>query len=424
MEMGTEWRRVCLALLSLLLFAARLHAQINLDPTVPDSMGVEIHFTDPRPGEMRALAAAGFHWIRMDLAWSATETTPGHYDFAGYDRLLAALSPYHIRPILILDYGNRLYDGGLPPHTDEGRDAFARWAVAAASHFAGRGVVWELWNEPNFIRFWQPKPNVQDYVRLALTVGEKFYESVPGEMLIGPSSALIDPLFIRPCIGAGLLNFWSGVSVHPYRQLEPETARPEFQGLGELIAQKEPKGKQVPIVVSEWGYSVGWKPMKGMDETMQARMLAREFLSNLASGVPVTIWYEWTDHDNLPGDPEGQFGLIRDPGDGKTHPPAYIPKPAYRAAQALAESFKGYRFDRRLKLASPDDYVLVFNNGKDERVAAWTRSPGAHEVTIPGLRGRFHLTGYLADQAAAGKAGRHGLALKLTSDPVYVSRGR
>ncbi|NNM87482.1 MAG: hypothetical protein HKL95_03075, partial [Phycisphaerae bacterium] len=37
--------------------------------TIPDGLGVNIHWTNPRPGEMRMLAATGVRWIRMDFAW-------------------------------------------------------------------------------------------------------------------------------------------------------------------------------------------------------------------------------------------------------------------------------------------------------------------------------------------------------------------
>ena len=42
----------------------------------------------------------------------------------------------------------------------EGRKAFARWAAAAARHFQGRGILWEVYNEPN-TKFWKPKADVQ-----------------------------------------------------------------------------------------------------------------------------------------------------------------------------------------------------------------------------------------------------------------------
>jgi hypothetical protein len=90
-------------------------------PTVPEGLGVNIHFTDPKPGEMKMLTEGGFTIVRMDFMWEGTEKVRGQYDFAPYDRLLAALEKHHIRTLFILDYGNKLYDNGDSPHTDEGR---------------------------------------------------------------------------------------------------------------------------------------------------------------------------------------------------------------------------------------------------------------------------------------------------------------
>ena len=64
---------------------------------VPDALGVNIHFTDPKPGEMEMLAGAGFRWVRMDFNWGGTERKAGEYDFGAYDRLMAALDPHGVR---------------------------------------------------------------------------------------------------------------------------------------------------------------------------------------------------------------------------------------------------------------------------------------------------------------------------------------
>ena len=51
-------------------------------PSVPDGIGVNTHFTDPLPGEMEMITAAGFRWVRMDLPWQATKHEAGRYDFS------------------------------------------------------------------------------------------------------------------------------------------------------------------------------------------------------------------------------------------------------------------------------------------------------------------------------------------------------
>ena len=230
---------------------------VSNDSVVPEGFGVNIHFTDPQPRELRMISEAGFRWVRMDFKWDATEKERGHYDFSAYERLLTGLDAHGIRPLFILDYGNPLYDDGAPPRTEATRAAFARWAVAAAKHFGGRGILWEVYNEPNHSLFWPPKPNAQEYAALALAVGRAFRAAVPSEKLIGPSTSEIDFDFVETCFKAGLLEYWSAVSIHPYRRSDPETAAADYCRLRELMKTYAPRAN-LPIISSEWGYSAGW----------------------------------------------------------------------------------------------------------------------------------------------------------------------
>jgi hypothetical protein len=122
--------------------------------------------------------------------------------------------------MFILDYGNPLYGDGAP-RTEQARNAFARWAVAAAQHFANRGVMWEVYNEPNNGMFWQPTNAVS--TRLWRSLWEKaFRESVPNEKLMGPAVGEMDFSFLDSCFKAGALDAWFAVSVHPYLRGDPE----------------------------------------------------------------------------------------------------------------------------------------------------------------------------------------------------------
>ncbi len=85
--------------------------------TVPDGLGVNIHFIDPMVGEMELLAAAGFRWVRMDLGWANIERELGVYDFSAFDRLTGHLHKHGMKALLILDYSNQLYESRhLPSH--------------------------------------------------------------------------------------------------------------------------------------------------------------------------------------------------------------------------------------------------------------------------------------------------------------------
>jgi hypothetical protein len=367
-------------------------APIPTNPTLPTGLGVNIHFTHPKPGEMEMIAAAGFTTFRMDLAWSATERRRGEYDFSAYDHLLAACEAHHIRPYLILDYGNRLYDNDQSPHTDEARNAMAAWAAAAVLHLKGRNVIWEMWNEPNIKQFWKPVPNVEDYIALTKAVGAAIRKAGPGETFIGPAASTMDFKFLEPCLKAGLLEYWDAVSVHPYRQTAPETASADYRRLRELVEKYAPAGKAVPILSGEWGYSAAWSKY---DANVQGKMLPRQFLTNAMNGVPVSIWYDWHDDGTDPKEAEHHFGTVLNPYHENRTPP-YDPKPAYLAVKSLTTELGAYRFAKRLEAGNPaDDYVLLFvsaNDANARKLAVWTTSAQSHRLTIPGLPSPVTLT--------------------------------
>lgn len=384
-------------------------------PVVPEGLGVNIHFTDPRPGEVEMMAAAGLRWARMDFHWGGTEREKSKYDFRAFERLLAALKQHQIRSLWILDYSNRHYDEGLSPYSDEGRKAFARWAAAAAKHFRGHGILWEMYNEPN-IGFWKPKPDVKQYVKLALEVGRALREAAPGELYIGPATSQIDLPFLEECFRAGLLEYWSAVSVHPYRQKDPETAAGEYTRLRQLIARYAPTGKKIPILSAEWGYSSVWK---GFDDVKQGKMLPRQWLTNLANDVPLSIWYDWHDDGLDPKEPEHHFGTVLNPYHAGRQP-VYDPKPAYVAAKALTSALTGFSFNKRLIVEDPHDYVLLFARGDEVRLAVWTTAIASHAAVIPASPGRFQVTDHLGKSLAPLDADKNGLTITLTDAPQYL----
>ncbi len=418
-----QLRRLCFLLVGLVLFSSLVFAS---EPcTVPhssepldDAFGVNIDFTDPRPGEMKMLAAAGFRWVRMDLKWDATETESGRYDFAAYDRLMSSLAKENVRAVFILDYGNPLYDEGAPPRTEKTRKAFVRWAVAAAKHFSNRGVLWEIYNEPNHELFWPPSPNVSDYVALAMAVGRAFRENVPNEKLIGPATAGVDFEFLEACFKRGLLHYLSAVSVHPYRREDPETATTDYCRLRRLIDRYANEKKQIPIISGEWGYSTSWP---GISVRKQSELLVRSFLTNASNGVRLSVWYDWRDDGSDVRNDEHNFGTVANEYRQHSTRP-YDPKPAYVAAVNLTGFLAGYRFVKRIHVGSDDDLILVFQKDTDTRVAAWTTAKREREVFVPLGAGLYSITEYSGKSVGNFRSTQGGLNVKLSNAPFYIKK--
>lgn len=397
-------------------------------PVVPEGFGVNIHFTEPKPGELEMIAAAGFKWVRMDVHWENTEKQRGVYDFSAYDRLVAALEKHGLRALFILCYGNPLYaePGDKHPFTSragtaEFREAYARWVVAAVSRFRGRGYLWELWNEPNHDGFWKPKPRVADYVALAKTAGAALRKAGllgrDGEALVGPATSTIALPFLEECFKAGLLADWDAVSVHPYRQQGPENVAEEYRKLRVLIDRHAPRGKRISIISGEWGYSDVWT---NHDRERQAKYVSRQFLTNLANDIPLSIWYDWRDDGTDPKEPEHHFGLVG-PHYHAERDPVYEPKPAYTAVKSLIEPLRGFRFNKALATTRPQASLLVFTRGEEVRLAAWNPDPQAQggDVAVAASDGIFKRIGHLG-QALPDVAAKDGTVRLPLDDAVSI----
>ncbi|QEH33307.1 Beta-xylosidase [Aquisphaera giovannonii] len=337
-------------------------------PVVSAGLGVNIHFTRPSRGEMERFAEAGFGLVRMDMSWAAIEHERGRYDFAAHDELLGHLAKVGARPIFILDYGNPLYNQGLAPASDADRAAFARFAAAAARHYRGKRVLLEIWNEPNLDGFWKPKADRADYAKLAVAAARAIREADPHATVLAPGSSGFPWEFLEASFAAGLLDHIDAVSVHPYREDAPESAATDYGRLRALIARHaSPSRRELPIISSEWGYSTA---EKAVDEETQASYLARQWLSNLASGVNTSIFYDWKDDGDDPKDRECRFGTVRTD---------LAPKPSFLAAQALIRNLRGYAFRHRLRGSTVADWKLLFEGPAASGslvVASWSATGG------------------------------------------------
>ncbi len=344
------------------------------DATVPSGWGVNIHFTDPQPGEMEKMALLGIKWVRMDLFWSQVEKQKGQYDFSAYDRLMGHLTKHKIRPLLILDYGNKLYEDGAPKSQDA-QDAFVRFARSAVSRYQGQGVLWEMWNEPNLAMFWQPEPNVELYSKLALSVGKAIREIAPDEWYIGPATSGFDWSFIDGAFSRGTLKYFDAVSVHPYRQTQPETTAADWQQLRSLVDRHSP-AKNIPLLSGEWGYSDIWQ---GQNPQLKADYVARQYLSNLASGVNLSIYYDWKNDGTDPKEPEHHFGILN-------HDLAE--KPASKLLGFISKELSGFRFATDLSRsilpgAGDEARILLFTKGSEVRLAVWSETNRPLAVKLP-----------------------------------------
>ncbi|HOX40116.1 MAG TPA: cellulase family glycosylhydrolase [Candidatus Brocadiia bacterium] len=334
---------------------------------VPGGLGVNIHFYKGNDRDLRMLAASGIGIVRMDWSWGGMEHEPGKYDFSERDALVADMEKVGARILFIIDYGNKLYDEGQSPRSDECRKAYANMCRAMAARYKGKAIIWELWNEPN-IGFWTPKPDVEDYMKWVKAVVPAIREGDPGACIIGPASSCFPWDFFDGCISRGYLDLIDGFSVHPYRGHPPETTLADYERLRRLIDRSAPAGKDIPIISGEWGYNC-----TDIAPDLQGKYLPRQWLTNLSAGIPISIWYDWHDDGPDPNEREHNFGTVR---------LDYAQKHAYDAMCVLIRELWGYSFSHRLMLDSPEDFFLVFEKDGRVKIAFWTAGKD-HETLLP-----------------------------------------
>jgi hypothetical protein len=263
------------------------------------SIGVNLH--EPKADLMRDYAAARLQFARIDLYWHVVEQQTGVYDWSIYDPVYAAAQRHHVRLILILCYGNRLYTGDdtIAPATAAARVAFASYAGAAAARFPS--ALFEIYNEPNLAQFWRPAPHAEAYVKLVQTAVAAIREASSSTEVIalalgGPS---YDAAFAREAFDAGLLaSGIAAVSFHPYFAATPEDARGAARDLRRMMRARQ---QELPLVVSEWG-----TPSEGSEEAQEERLDAMLEWA-VADSIGMFVIYRWQDCD---GDPTS-YGLHR-----------------------------------------------------------------------------------------------------------------
>lgn len=404
---------------------------------VPDSpFGVCTHFghlsgpdtdLDASPKESHdaipLLNLGGFKTHRDELTWKRTEPIKGRCVFPNaHQRHMALCGEHAVDSLVILDYGNKNYDGGLTPYTDEGLDGFANYARQIVRRYGRQIKEVEVWNEFNGSFSKGPAAKRPDaYLRLL----ERTYRAVKAERpdlkVVGPAAVTLPYSWLEQLFSLGALRYLDAVSVHPYiYPRQPDTARDSLSDLlGRLHAtiRRHNGGQTKPLQLTE----IGWPTHQGgVSVRDQARYAVRALVMALSAGVERYFWYNLVSSGPDPSKREHNFGLVRHPEDPRG---AYTPKPAYVALATAARRLSGARFVAQEPLPDPVYSYLFERDGNPLRVM-WVAKRGGAQPDGPEVQLRAE--GPLTVTGLYGKTHRLGpqggtVSLRLSGDPVYVA---
>jgi polysaccharide biosynthesis protein PslG len=379
------------------------------DQTIGDSFGVQVKEWQTTPVDLDNIKSAGFGVLRYGIGWPYVERERGAYKWAEYDKFIEQVRLRKLRSIVILAGGNQVYSGvarapsnersldrvlAIAPDNDDAIRGFARFAAAAAERYQGNDIIWEVWNEPDLSYFWPPKSDLQAYVKLALAACLAIRKVDPSATIIGPAAAGMPGW--RDRLGVGLMaavlrsslaSCFDAMSFHSYRvernspPKAPESVIADNEAASNFIAARTPAGHPTfPLVSSEWGYNT-----VELTETQQAEYVLRTHLSNLLSGVAISVWYEWRDSGQGSNNTEAHYGLI----DSASHD-----KQAIRTVRDILPQIRDDRIDHRLATNDRRDYVVSLRSSTGARkLVAWTtRDPLLQSPLLEVVGQRIHLS--------------------------------
>jgi hypothetical protein len=270
-------------------------------PMFPDAgaFGVVVHTAYRAEG----LKSIGVQWVRLNLRWRNIEKGErGNYEWEATDKLLNYYldHDFHVMAILTMEHLCPLYTDDKE-NQEVVIDAIADWTGAVAERYKGRGILWEIGNEPECFPmdgYWnQPKT----YTTMARRVATAIKQADPHAKTAALSVAWFDRGFIVNSLDAGLLEDGT-IDVLTYHGYHRRDVMPESR-LAEDVEWLRDQTSASPVILadSERGYAMvdflepkHWASWRNItySESEQAAYCARHYLETIFLGVEIAVWYK------------------------------------------------------------------------------------------------------------------------------------
>lgn len=273
------------------------------------------------------IASGGFKWVRTDISWPSVQPDANTFNWTKYDIFVQAAKENNVNVLFIIDYTPGWANGNQAPNyppTDP--TIFATFCATVVNRYSRQGVkTYEIWNEPNIVQFWQPAPNIANYVNLLETAYVAMKKIDPSVQILsaGLAPAVDDATHISP------INFLSGiyangggdyfdaVAYHPY-SIPAFPSNPvgwngwqKLFNLRLIMCQNGDREKK--IWFTEYGAPTnGTSGQEFITEAQQAAMLSEAInLQQTYTWAGPMMFYAYKDYAPAQPDREGYFGLRR-----------------------------------------------------------------------------------------------------------------
>jgi hypothetical protein len=335
---------------------------------------------------LQQMRAAGINSLRDELSWRGTERQRGQYAIADqHDATFRRAAELGIRPMLIFDYANSLYDDGDRPRTPDALEGYTRYAEFLVNHFGDDVKLYEVWNEYNIgIGMQEPYRrggSAEDYVRMLKHTYPRVKKIAPNVTVIGgaPTGGGVRDGWLEKIVQLGALESCDILSIHTYNysrtgiERTPEGWQKWMLQTQEML-KKYHDGKEVPLLVTEMGWPTHVGKPNSTSPELSASYLGRLYL--LARTMPFmrgVWWYDyqddgWDDEYN-----ENNFGLVR---------PDLTPKPSYHTMADVSDVAARAEYLGQVKTDDDQLWILRFRLDGQQLWALWSGDDLPRQVVL------------------------------------------
>jgi polysaccharide biosynthesis protein PslG len=303
--------------------------------------------------QLARMRSIGINSIRLDANWDWVQFAGADsFDWTMLDREIDSVHAAGLTVDLVID--------GCPPwaalagtkndSSPQPASAvqFAAWAADVAQRYTPDGVKdFEIWNEPNDTKFWQPKANPVFYTRMLSDSYRAIKKIDPSAVVVagglapvtsrGGSLSMI--AFLRAIYAHGARPYLNAVAVHPYSfpalpsTYEPWSAWSQMNQTSPSVrsVMKQYKDANESIWITEFGAPSNGPSGVGANgeaaELKQAITIAKS-----TSWIGAIFIYTWQDAGANKRTDADWFGLLTNRGQVKA---------AYKAVVAAIGKKKG-----------------------------------------------------------------------------------
>lgn len=279
--------------------------------------------------ELTLARDAGLFAVRVDIDWSAIESTQGQFDWANTDRVLTAIVSHGMCPLGIIGYTPawaRVAAAAGDSHSRPADPAvYAAFVSTVVQRYRDHMNLWEVWNEPNIVGFFKPAPDVTAYSLMLQAAYQTIKSLQPDSTVLSGGLAPatnngtnIDPTtFLSEMYRLGANAYFDDFNLHPYTYPalpnDPSTSSwntaMKLWPMRDIMVGGGDSEKQ--IWLTEFGAPTGTAANAVSEQTQSdtVGIIMDAVLGN--SWIGPAFVYSVRDAGTDPADPEQNFGLLR-----------------------------------------------------------------------------------------------------------------